>query len=45
MVKESLKRNHNFLTDYETELIMDCVSPFAESFEKFIRKKSLDEFI
>ena len=46
MVKESLKRNHdNFLIDYETELIMDRVSPFAESFENFTRKKSLDEFI
>ena len=39
MIKESLKRNHNdVLTDYETELIMDCVSPFAESFEKFTGK-------
>ena len=46
MIKESLRRNHdNFLIDYETELIMDCVSPFAESFEKFTGKKSLDEFI
>ena len=27
MIKESLKRNHNdVLTDYETELIMDCVT-------------------
>ena len=24
---------------------MSCVSPFAESFEKFTGKKSLDEFI
>ena len=46
MIKESLRRNHdNFLIDYETELIMDCVSPFAQSFEKFTGKKSLDEFI
>ena len=46
MIKESLRRNHdNFLVDYETELIMDYVSPFAESFEKFTGKKSLDEFI
>ena len=46
MIKESLRRNHdNFLIDYETELIMDCVSPFAEPFENFIGKKSLDRFI
>ena len=39
MIKESLRRNpDNTLIDYETELVMDCVSPFAESFEKFTGK-------
>ena len=41
MITESLKRNHdNFLIAYETELIMDCVIPFAESFES-LKGKSL----
>ena len=46
MIKESLRRNHeNFLLDYETSLIIDCVSPFAYAFDKFKGQKSLDEFV
>ena len=46
MIKESLRRNHeNFLLDYETSLIIDCVSPFAYAFDKFKGQKSFDEFI
>ena len=46
MIRESLKRNHEgFQIDYETEMIMDCVSPFASAFDKFKGKKSVDEFI
>ena len=34
MIRESLKRNHeSFQIDYETEIIMDCVSPFAIAFD------------
>ena len=46
MIKEFLRRNHeNFLLDYETSLITDCVSPFAYAFDKFKGQKSLDEFV
>ena len=44
MIRESLKRNHEgFQIDYETEMIMDFVSPFA--FDKFKGKKSVDNYI
>ena len=46
MIRESLKRNHeDFQIDCETERIMDCVNPFASTFDKFKGKKSIDEFI
>ena len=42
----SLKRNHEgFQIDYETEMIMDCVSPFASAFDKFKGKNSVHGFI
>ena len=44
--KKSLRWNHdNFLIDYETELIMDFISSFAESFENFTGEKSLNYFM
>ena len=46
MIRESFKRNHEgFQIDYETEMIMDCVSLFASAFDKFKGKKSVNEFI
>ena len=46
IIRESLKRNHEgFQIDYETEMIMYCVRPFASAFDKFKGKKSIDEFI
>ena len=43
MIKESFKWNHDkFLLDYETELIMDCLNPLADSFEKCKGKDYLD---
>ena len=46
MIRESFKRNHEgFQIGYETEMIMDCVSPLASAFDKFKGKKSVYEFI
>ena len=46
VITESLKRNYEgFQIDYETEMIIDCVSPFASAFDKFKVKKSVHEFI
>ena len=46
MIKESLRQNHGkFLIYYGTELTMDCLSPFTDSFKKFKGKRSLAEFI
>ena len=46
VITESLKRNHEgFQINYETEMIIDCVSPFASAFDKFKVKKSVHEFI
>ena len=42
MIRESLKRNHEgFQIDCETERIMDCVNPFASTFDKFKGKSLL----
>ena len=44
MLKDSLKRNGNFLLGYEPDMIMSCKSPFAQAFDKFAGKKKLDQY-
>ena len=41
MLKDSLKRNGNFLLGYEPDMIMSCKSAFAQAFDKFAGKKNL----
>ena len=45
MLKDSLNRNGNFPLGYESDVIMSCKSPFAQAFNKFARKKKLDQYI